>query len=98
MGAAAKSHVHRWRGAALGAEHARGCSAFTDCERCMGAGAAAAWRTGCAWCAVGWGGGGKCVADVAAACDSAEAHFGESGMGGTECPAADDDDDEYEEL
>ena len=103
MGAAAKSHVQRWRSAVLGVEQeapAYGCGAFADCERCLAAGTAASWRTGCAWCAVGWDGGGKCVPDVAAACDSAEAHFGESGMGGAECPAADADadDGDYEEL
>jgi hypothetical protein len=75
LGGAARAHIQRWRAAVLGADEAHpayGCSAFADCESCLGAGRSPQleggeegqgkplpWRTGCAWCSAavtGWGG------------------------------------------
>jgi hypothetical protein len=66
------------------------------------------WRTGCAWCGSGNGkwvsstGVGECVPDVTARCNSADDHYGESGMNAPQCPTGDDTSDdhdgEYEEL
>ena len=95
---------------------AYGCSLHADCASCLAAGRSAEsegadgslpWRTGCAWCASGDGGwaantgAGECVPDVAGRCNSADEHYGESGMNAPQCPtdhATSDDDGEYEEL
>ncbi len=71
-----------------------------------GGGPTLPWRTGCAWCASGDGGWtsstapGECVPDVTARCNSADNHYGESGMNAPRCPTGDDtsnnDDGDYE--
>ena len=90
LGAAATTHVRRWRSAEALLTSA-GCEAYGgSCLECLGASfaegphaaPAAPPQFGCAWCSSSL----RCVPDVTAACVSSAEHIGQSGLGGSTCP------------